>query len=113
MTSSFHELTDRLKETPIDELRKDQQGYLEFVLSVNNLSSAYSVLENYFGPPFKPAGVASSKEAMARAASYGGIEKQQTLFYIEHGKQSSCAMIWPWQDKARATIKVAQGELIK
>ena len=106
----FSELTGQLKTAPMDELRKEAPGYLEFVLTTHELPGVYPILEDYFGPPFKPAGMAPSKEATLRTADYGGIEKQQTLYYVEDGGISSCAMIWPWQDKVRATVKVAQGE---
>jgi len=95
----------------MSEFRKETFGYIEFVLDVDNLPKVYPVLEEYFGPPFKPCGVAPSKEASARTAPYGGIQKQQTLYYVERDGQSSCAMIWPWQDHTRATVKVAQGQI--
>ncbi len=96
----------------MDECRKQTFGYMEFVMAVKDLSVVYPVLEEYFGPPFKPAGVNPTKEASSRTAPYGGIEKQQTLFYVERDGKSNCAMIWPWQDKTRATVKLAQGEIV-
>ena len=109
----FEELAGRLKDGPMNEFRKEEPGYLEFVSTTKDLSDIYPVLEEYFGPPFKPAGVVPTKEAVLRSAHYGGIEIQQTLYYIEQEGLSSCAMIWPWQDKMRATIKVAQGEIAR
>ena len=107
----FLELTGRLKKAPADELRKEESGYLELVFSIQNLPKIYPVLEEFFGLPFKPAGVAPSKEAVLRAADYGGVEKHQTLYYSEEDGVSKCAMIWPWQDKTKATVKVAQGKI--
>ncbi len=110
---TFSELAGRLKKTKIDECRKTSPGYLELVLSLENLKQVYPALEEYFGPPFKPAGVVPTKEALLRSEPYGGIEKQQILYYVERDGVSNCAMIWPWQDKTHATVKVAQGELSK
>ena len=108
---SFSELTARLKSLPVDEWRKEAPAYLEFVLSAHHLSGIYPLLGDFFGPPFKPPGVAPTAEASRRASAYGGIEKQQTLYYLEKDGLSHCAMIWPWRDHTRATVKVAQGNL--
>jgi len=97
----------------VDELRKESDGYLEFVLETQNLPQVYPLFDDYFGPPFKPPGVAPSGEAKSRTAGYGGIEKHQTLYYLEDQGMSHCAMIWPWQDKTRVTIKVAQGKILR
>ena len=107
----FSELTKSLKQAPAEEFRKESQGYLELVLTIQNLGRVYPVLEDFFGPPFKPAGTSPSKEAKSRTADYGGIESQQTLYYIERDGFSNCAMIWPWQDKTRVTVKIAQGNI--
>ena len=107
----FPSLAAQLKQLPNDDFRKEENGYIEFVMKAQNLSQLYPLLEDFFGPPFKPAGVAPSREALDRAAHYGGIEKHQTLYYLEAGGLSSCAMIWPWNDKTRVTVKVAQGKV--
>ena len=107
----FSELAGKVKKLPVDEVRKDSFGYLELVMTAKNLERIYPILEDYFGPPFKPPGVTASKEASLRAAGYGGIEKQQTLYYVERDGVSNCAMIWPWKNKERATVKLAQGEI--
>ncbi len=109
----FPELIAQLKQLPHDEFRKEENGYIEFVLSVKKVSMLYPLLEGYFGAPFKPEGAEPSREAQDRAETYGGVEKQQTLYYKESGGLSSCAMIWPWNDKVRLTIKVAQGKVVR
>ena len=108
---NFKDLTRDLKGVPFDEQRKESEGYFEFVLASKDLLKLYPVLEKYFGVPFKPAGVAPSAAAQDRAKKYGGIQKQQTLYYLERAGLSSCAMVWPWNDSSRATVKVAQGRI--
>ena len=108
---NFSELTRDLKNIPFDEQRKDSEGYFEFVLSSRQLPPLYPILEKYFGAPFKPAGVAPSSQAQDCAKKYGGIQKQQTLYYVQRAGLSSCAMVWPWNDGSRSTIKVAQGRI--
>ena len=108
---NFNELTGALKNIPFDEKRKEFEGYFEFVLLKQELLRLYPVLEKYFGVPFKPAGVAPSRKAQDYAKQYGGIQKQQTLYYRERAGLSSCAMVWPWNDGSRATVKIAQGHI--
>ena len=108
---NFGTLVQRLRQLPFDELRKQSDGYLEFVLSVRHLTRLYPLLEDYFGTPFKPAGVAPTREAESCAKSYGGIQKQQTLYFFKRDGFGNCAMIWPWNDAVRVTVKVAQGQL--
>ena len=106
---TFDELVQKLQSIPVDEERSRSEGYLEFVLSSRHLIHLYPVLEKYFGPPFKPPGISPTKEAQAHTRSYGGILKHQTLYFFKRDGLANCAMIWPWGDNSRVTVKVAQG----
>lgn len=110
--NQFEGVVAQLRQLPREEIRKDGPGYVEFVMGVKDLRQLYPLLEDFFGPPFKPAGVVPSKEAQKRTVPYGGIEQQQVLYYKEEGGVSSCAMIWPWRDDVRATVKMAQGSIL-
>ena len=110
---TFVELIRELKKVPFDELRKEDQGYFEFVVSQRYVTHLYPVLERYFGVPFKPPGVAPTAEHTRRALNYGGIRKQQTLYYAARDGFDNCAMVWPWGDKSRVTVKIAQGTVGK
>ncbi len=106
---NFGELTHDLKKVPYDERRKEFEGYFEFVMSTNDLLHLYPVLEKHFGAPFKPAGIEPTGKAHDYAKQFGGIRKHQVLYYREGSGLSNCAMVWPWNDGSRATVKVAQG----
>ena len=108
---SFPELIERLKALPVDEKRKESNGYLELVLSARHLNHLYPILEQYFGVPFKPPGIEPTSQAESYARRYGGIRKHQTLYFIQNNGTASCAMIWPWSDGSRSTLKVAYGAL--
>ena len=108
---SFEELVEQLQQVPFDEVRRKYEGYLEFVLPSHHLTLLYPVFEKYFGVPFKPAGISPTREAEDRAKRYGGIRTQQTLYFIQRGGLAHCAMIWPWADGSRVTVKVAQGTI--
>ena len=105
----FNELVTRLKKIPFDEIRKEYQGYFEFVISTHYLVHLYPILEGYYGVPFKPAGIQPSDKAASVTKNYGGIQKQQTLYYKNQDGVTDCAMIWPWNDGSRSTVKMAQG----
>ena len=106
---TFPELISQLKKFPFDEIRKEYDGYFEFVVSVSNLVQLYPIFESYYGVPFKPAGIKPSSQAQDMAKHYGGIQTQQTLYYVSRGSISDCAMVWPWNDGTHVTIKMARG----
>ena len=110
---TFQELVGKLKQIPCDEVRKESDGYYEFVISSRHLTHLYPIFEDYFGVPFKPSGITPSDKAKDVAKNYGGIQKQQTLYYFHREGLSNCAMIWPWGDRSRATVKIAQGVIEK
>ena len=108
---TFLELIKSLKKLPFDEIRKEYDGYFEFVISVKHLHTVYPLFEAFYGLPFKPAGTAPNPKAQDVTRNYGGIQTQQTLYYADRGPVSDCAMIWPWNDGLHATIKMAQGKV--
>lgn len=105
------DLVKALKKLPFDEIRKEYQGYFEFVIKVDALGSVYPLFAEFYGTPFKPAGMAPSPKAQQITKNYGGIQAQQTLYYVNREGLSDCAMIWPWNDGKHATIKMAQGKI--
>jgi hypothetical protein len=109
---SFADLVKLLKKLPFDEIRKEYDGYFEFVVSVQHLQQVYPHFEAYYGAPFKPPGMAANAKAQTLTKNYGGIQTQQTLYYA--GREdgiADCAMIWPWNDGKHATIKMARGRI--
>ena len=108
---TFADLVKQLKKIPFDEIRKEYEGYFEFVVSVRHLLHLYPIFERYYGVPFKPPGIAPSLKAQSVTKNYGGIQMQQTLYYVDRDGISDCAMIWPWNDGNHATVKMAQGSI--
>ncbi|MFH1359997.1 MAG: hypothetical protein ABIJ41_03050 [Candidatus Omnitrophota bacterium] len=106
----FKELLSKAKELKVEEIRKDDENYLEFVVRVSNLNQVHPLLEQYFGVPFKPAGQRPSREAQQHAAAFGGIREDQTLYFREQDNDFHCGMIWPWSDGELTTVKIARYE---
>ena len=107
----FAELLTEIKGHRFEEKRTDIEDYFEGVLLMETVPAVCTSLEKYFGKAFKPAGKAPSKDDDRRTSHLGGVMKNQILYYIEKENQSNCAMLWPWQDGIRVTLKIAQGLL--
>lgn len=105
---TYAELVEETKKLKAWEKRVDSPDILEIVISQELMNSLTRLLENYFGIPFKPAQQAPSREASAYSAPYGGIQKNQTLYFRDAGTVSHCALLWPWSDGKLITVKIAQ-----
>ena len=105
---TYPELVEETKKLKFWEKRVDSPDILEFVINQELLNPLTRLLENYFGVPFKPAQQAPSREASAYSAAYGGIQKNQTLYYRDADTVSHCALLWPWSDGKLISVKIAQ-----
>ena len=108
---TFIELVKLLKKLPFDEIRKEYEGYFEFVVGNQHLPLIFSHFEDYYGLPFKPAGMAPNSKAQNLTKNFGGIQTQQTLYYSQREEHLDCAMVWPWGDGKHVTVKMAQGKI--
>src|SRR5690348_2320796 len=105
---TYPEFVEETKKIQFWEKRVDSPNLQEFVISQENLKIFTPVLESYFGPPLKPAGQNPSREATAYSAPYGGIQKNQTLYFRDSGEFAHCVMLWPWSDGKLVTVKMTQ-----
>ena len=103
---NFTELKEQLKQSSLDQIRIDSHQAFECVFQTTQLEHIHQVLHKYFGAPLKPAGKGPSQEAKKYASNYGGIRNDQTLYWAEKNEQSCLGMIWPWNDKTLATLKL-------
>jgi hypothetical protein len=108
---TFTDLLTQVKKEPLAETRQETDDYFEAVVKAENIAGICRALELYFGPAFKPAGQVPTRDQAARVVHLGGIQKNQILYYVERENLSNCAMIWPWNDGTRSTLKIAQGLL--
>ena len=107
---TFPELLAEVKKIKHEELRAQSEDYLEVVIAKDTLEPLHKILTAYFGSPFKPEGQAPSGEASRRAKPYGGIRKDQTMYFRQDGDHSECALLWPWGNGIRITVKVIQSK---
>jgi len=103
---TFQELLAQIQTLKIEESRGQAEEYFEAVISTANLDALHKILTSYFGAPLKPEGVPPSSEAKECAGPYGGIRKDQTMYFRRDGEYSECALLWPWGSGNRVTMKV-------
>lgn len=107
---TFPDFLVEIQTLRIEELRAQGEEYFEAVISKADLDPLHKILMAYFGPPLKPEGQLPSGEANRRAESYGGIRKDQTMYFRQDGDHSECALLWPWGNGIRITVKVIQSK---
>ena len=105
---TFPEFLEEVRKLKLEEERVQTAEYLEVVISRNMLGPLNKLLASRFGPPVKPEGENPSGEASRRAKSYGGVRKNQTMYFLQDGDFCECALLWPWGDGARVTVKITQ-----
>ena len=104
---SLEEVIYKAKRIPHEETRRESEEYLEIVANQETLKQLIPVLETYFGPAFKPAGKEPCDTCDEHTEPFGGIAKNQTLYLTHKEDLPHVAMIWPWNDGRRATVKIS------
>ncbi|MCG3176772.1 MAG: hypothetical protein MOGMAGMI_01736 [Candidatus Omnitrophica bacterium] len=110
---TWEELIAAVRQLPFEEKRQDAEDYFEAVAVASSVAELGRTLEGFFGPPFKPAGQKSSRDADRYSDRYGGVMQNQVLYYKEREGLSNCAMLWPWSDGQRVTVKIGRGVLVR
>lgn len=104
----FDKLKTEIKNVGFDMTRSDNEDYFEAVIKKARLEELARVLESNFGPPAWPSRLKLSKEAGNALKNFGGIRNGQTLYFSNNGAHQIFAMLWPWQDNERVTIKMGK-----
>lgn len=104
----FNEITTEVKNIGLDNTRIDNEGYFEAVVKKDSVGKVAQVLEGILGKPAWPAKCKLSKETNKMLKNYGGLRKGQTLFFLSKGGISLFAMLWPWRDGERITVKIGK-----
>lgn len=107
---TFQDCLTELQNIKFEESRAHTEDYFEAVISKAALDSLDRILTSYLGPPLKPEGQMPSGEANRHAKPYGGIRKDQTMYYRQDGDHSECALLWPWGGGARITVKIIRSK---
>ena len=111
-TSTYFKFLEKIEKIPVSESRIDSVNIKEFVVKSDFLTELHLIFKNFFGSTFKAPGERPTPADKKHAAFLGGIREEQTLYYTEREGYAHCAMLWPWTDGRRTTVKLAQNHLV-
>ncbi len=97
----FKEIKKELGRVNFQTLRVDKENYFEAVFVKDELVKLVPVLQQIFGEPAE-----HSDKIQDMLKDIGGVWPGQTLFILNDGKGLMFAMLWPWQDGERITLKM-------
>lgn len=102
----FSEIRKEIKEIPFSTLRMDRDNYFEAVIVKNEITRITEALNKFFGSPVFPSSSKLSFKVQELTNGFGGIMPGQTLYFWNEGSDTVFAMLWPWQDGERTTVKL-------
>ena len=104
----FEEIRNEVKKIPLDTLRLDADNNFEAVVVKEEIEKLKMRLEKFFGAPAFPSAHSLTFQIRQVIDGFGGIQPGQTLYYWNQGTETIFAMLWPWQDGRRTTLKIIQ-----
>lgn len=104
----FSSVRKEIKGVDFASLRTDCDNYFEAVVMKEELEKLTSRLDKVFGTPIWPSRNSLSFETQKVIDGFGGIMPGQTLYFWNKGQDTIFAMLWPWKDGERATLKIVQ-----
>jgi hypothetical protein len=98
----------RARQIQHEQTRRESEDYLEMVMFSGSWNEILSLFDGYFGSALKAAGEEADETVEAVANRFGGITKEQVLYHTSRDNAEHVAMIWPWSDGKRMTVKILQ-----
>jgi hypothetical protein len=103
----FKSIREEINCLEFEALRTDCDNYFEAVVVKSELTKLNDRLKKPSGEPAWPSKTRLSFKMEEAVNGFGGIMPGQTL-YCKDGTESFLAMLWPWQDGVRTTVKIIQ-----
>lgn len=104
----FEKMKSEVKKVALETIRIDNEAYFEAVVNKQSLSEAVCVLEKMFAQKAGPGVCNVPKDIEKVIKCFGGLRQGQSLYLSSEEKPSAFAMLWPWQDGERVTLKMAK-----
>lgn len=104
----FNSLRKDMKRFNFEALRTDCDNLFEGVIFQQELDKLSLQLKSIMGEPVFPSKSRLPHKVQAAVDGFGGVMPGQTLYYKDSGSDSILAMLWPWKDGQRTTIKIIQ-----
>ncbi|HTZ10940.1 MAG TPA: hypothetical protein VMD04_00975 [Candidatus Margulisiibacteriota bacterium] len=102
----FTKIKEDIKGISFASLRMDCDNNFEAVVVREELERLTCRLEEFFGLPVFPSKNRLSLQIRQTVESYGGILPGQTLYFSNGSEGTVFAMLWPWKDGKRTTLKI-------
>jgi hypothetical protein len=103
---SLKQVVEKFQSLDIVQTRCVEDDYVEIVISNQQSDKRNQILNEFFGPAIKSAGEKPKKPAVDLTKKYGGIQDNQVLFNRVIEGKNTIAMLWPWMDGIRNTLKI-------
>lgn len=104
----FNKIRDEVKKLDLELLRSDTSDYFEAVVIKEELAKLHERLKNFLGEPAKAPENQIPARMQEKINDFGGLMPGQTLYCKDEGGDSIFAMLWPWQDGKRTTVKIVR-----
>ena len=104
----FSAIRKDIKALNFDSLRTDCDNFFEGVVIKDELRKLNARLTNFLGEPVYPSKSRLPHKVQETVDGFGGITSGQTLYYKNLGSDSIFAILWPWLDGVRTTLKIIQ-----
>lgn len=104
----FDAIRKNMKRFNFQELRTDCDNFFEGVIFQQEMDILSLQLKELLGEPVYPSKNRLALNVQKTIDGFGGIMPGQTLYYKSLGADSILAMLWPWKDGQRTTVKIIQ-----
>jgi hypothetical protein len=104
----FNAIRKDMKMFSFESLRTDCDNFFEGVIIQQELDKLNGQLKNLLGDPVYPSEEKLPHKIRQSVDGFGGIMPGQTLYYKDLGADTILAMLWPWKDGQRITVKIIQ-----
>ncbi|MFA5063477.1 MAG: hypothetical protein WC578_05370 [Candidatus Omnitrophota bacterium] len=103
----FCKIRDGLSDINFETLRTDRSDYFEAVITTEELPKLIARFKSFFGEPASSSTSDLPADLQEKINDFGGIMPGQALYFKNEKNESIFAMLWPWQDGKRVTVKMA------
>jgi len=104
----FKLIRNDMKMFNFEVLRTDCDNFFEGVVIGQEIEKLNGQLKNLLGEPVYPSKERIAHKVRRQIDSFGGAMPGQTVFYKDLGEDSIFALLWPWKDGQRTTVKIIQ-----
>jgi len=102
----FGAIRNDIKLLSFETLRTDRDNFFEGVIFQQEMGRLNLRLKNLLGEPVYPSKNKLTFKVQETVDGFGGIMPGQMLYYKNLGKDGIFAILWPWKNGQRTTVKI-------